>query len=224
MGRQVSGVAAAVLAAAFGMAACGKSRDFSAGSTAVACTGCHGDRSRTPASIAPAPPIDARGGTDSSSPGVGAHHRHLTGGSIRAGLASDCSDCHVRPTDTQHAGEPLRLSWGSLATAGGVSPSFDPGRLTCWNYCHGATLEGGTNTRPIWNATPDTQAGCGACHGLPPLGPDGTHHGWTVLFGQPLSRANCYVCHAGTVAEDGNVMTSGGFHVNGVTDLELSRF
>ena len=157
----------AILAVA--AAGCGQARSPSedgGSGTSASCVTCHGDPARLPASIAAAPPVDARGHTATSAPGVGAHQRHLTGGSIRRAIP--CDECHRVPTTTDHALQPLDLTWGPLATARGAVPSFDSASLTCTNYCHGLAARGGTNTSPVWNRVDGTQAACGTCHGLPP--------------------------------------------------------
>jgi predicted CxxxxCH...CXXCH cytochrome family protein len=172
--------------------------------TGGSCTGCHGDPARTPAAIAPAPPRDSKGNTATTAAGVGAHQRHLTGGPVRGPLA--CSECHAVPTDIAHAGEPLQLTWGSLARAGGATPTFDTVALTCANYCHGATLSAGSITAPVWNRADGTQAACGTCHGLPP---GGAH----PRVGS--SPSGCASCHPATVNPDGSINVPGGRHVDG---------
>ena len=128
----------------------------------ISCTACHGNPSRSPSAIAPAPPVDTKGNTTTSAAGVGAHQRHLLGGSVRGPLA--CNECHVVPGDVTHAFLPLQLTWGALARTGGTTPTFDAATHTCANYCHGST---GSVPAPVWNKVDGTQAACGACHGLP---------------------------------------------------------
>ena len=171
------------------------------------CTSCHGNDARSPAAIAPAPPRDTRGNTATSAPGVGAHQAHLVGGAVRGTLP--CDSCHVVPGDSSHAILPLDLTWGALARTGKVVPSWDASALTCTNYCHGASLGGGTNTQPVWNGGP-SQAPCGGCHGLPPPAPH-----LVVIPG----LATCAVCHPGTVGPDGTLLVAGGLHVNGIVDF-----
>jgi predicted CxxxxCH...CXXCH cytochrome family protein len=177
---------------------------------AGSCTSCHGDATRSPAGTAAAPPRDTKGNTDTASPGVGAHQTHLTGGSIRAALA--CSDCHAVPSDTTHSGQPLNLTWGALATSGGVTPSWNGVALTCANYCHGASLPGGSVTSPVWNKVDGTQAACGACHGIPPASSTGHP---TVTGGTTA----CAGCHPATVKSDGTIDVAGGKHINGSVEV-----
>ena len=198
---------------AIATASCGETRpaaSASGGADATTCVVCHGDASRSPAAIAPAPPRDTKGNAATSAPGVGAHQRHLTGGSIRGAI--ECSECHHVPTTMEHASQPLDMTWGSLASARGASPSFNATSLTCANYCHGMATGGGTNTSPVWNKVDGTQAACGACHGLPPEAP------------HPVvdSIGGCVNCHAGTVNADGSIKLSGGLHVNGVVEISGS--
>ena len=176
--------------------------------TGGSCTGCHGDPARTPAAIAPAPPRDTKGNTATTAAGVGAHQRHLTGGSVRGALA--CSECHAVPTDIAHASQPLQLTWGALARADGVTPTFDTVALTCANYCHGASLSAGSITAPVWNRVDGSQAACGTCHGLPP---GGAH----PRVGS--STSGCASCHPATVNPDGSIHVPGGRHVDGIVQV-----
>jgi predicted CxxxxCH...CXXCH cytochrome family protein len=168
------------------------------------CTGCHGDPARTPAAIAPAPPLDTHGNSTTTAGGVGAHQRHLTGGLVRGPVP--CTECHTVPGDLTHATQPLVLTWGPLATALGASASFNPTSLTCANYCHGATMRGGSITAPLWNKVDNTQAACGTCHGLPPSSPHPTVSGGLTV---------CAGCHPGTVNPDGSINVAGGLHIDG---------
>jgi predicted CxxxxCH...CXXCH cytochrome family protein len=172
------------------------------------CTGCHGDPARTPTAIAPAPPLDTHGNFTTTAGGVGAHQRHLTGGPVRGPVP--CTECHTVPGDLTHASQPLVLTWGPLATARGASASFNPTSLTCANYCHGATLRGGSITAPLWNKVDDTQAACGACHGLPPSSPHPT---------VPGGLTACAGCHPDTMNANGTLNVAGGKHVDGVIDV-----
>ena len=176
--------------------------------TGGSCTGCHGNPARTPAAIAPAPPRDTKGNTATTAAGVGAHQRHLTGGSVRGALA--CSECHAVPTDIAHASQPLQLTWGALARADGVTPTFDTVALTCANYCHGASLSAGSITAPVWNRVDGSQAACGTCHGLPP----GSAH---PRVGS--SPSGCASCHPATVHPDGSIHVPGGRHVDGTVQV-----
>ncbi len=171
------------------------------------CTSCHGDPTRQPAAIAAAPPKDTAGNTATTAPGVGAHQAHLTAGTLRAAMA--CADCHLVPTDFAHVQQPLDTTWGALARTGGVTPTFSASALTCTNYCHGATLQGGTNTAPVWTAG-SSQVACGSCHGLPPAtgqhGPNNSNH----------ARFDCSACHgASYTATTVDPLR----HVNGVKDV-----
>jgi predicted CxxxxCH...CXXCH cytochrome family protein len=175
------------------------------------CTACHGDATRLPAENAPAPPRDARGNVATTAPGVGAHQRHLNGGSLRNGLA--CAECHVVPgtgpsgPDLTHVNGRADLTFAALAQTNGVTPTFDATNHTCTNYCHGASLSAGAN-RVTWNAT--GQALCGSCHGLPPASPHPAVTGGVTA---------CGICHPGTVRSDGTIDTAGGKHINGSPDV-----
>jgi predicted CxxxxCH...CXXCH cytochrome family protein len=174
------------------------------------CTDCHGDPS-APAAIQAAPPKDTTGSSATASPGVGAHQAHLRAGPLSVAFA--CTECHRIPKDSAHATQPLDLTFGPLATAGGAAPVYDDARSSCSaSYCHGGSgrpipggklsLTGGSNPAPIWNRVDGTQAACGTCHGTPPPLPHPT-------------GASCGGCHAGYTATTVNLAA----HVNGVLDV-----
>ncbi len=186
----------------------------------LGCTSCHGTPSRLPTprnpQLAAAPPVDTTGSAGTTSPGVGAHQAHLTAGAMAADLA--CTECHTVPTDFTHSSGPLDLTWGPTASAAGVTPSFDG--TSCANYCHGASLQGGTVPRPTWTEVDGTQAACGACHGHPPMSPPSAAHPRYVL------DAPCVGCHASTAALDSNdkdvIVPGGGTHVNASVEASFT--
>ena len=158
--------------------------------------------------------MSTTGATTTTDIGVGAHQRHLTDGAFRR--AMNCTECHVVPRD---AGDPGHLDTtpfaevsfatapGSLSNARGASPTWSHVTATCANtYCHGATLDGGTLTRPVWTVVNGTQAACGTCHGHPP----------------PLPHAQftqCHNCHPGTVTATEALDLAGG-HINGTLESQ----
>jgi len=162
---------------------------------AMTCTSCHGSAANA------APPAGTRGETLTSTRAVGAHQKHLTGGSLGAAMA--CTECHAVPASTTHADGAVQLAWGPVARAGGASPVFSTANLSCSStYCHGATLAaGGTNQAPVWTSGPG-QASCGTCHGAPPPAPHST-------------STACGSCHTGYTATTVNLAT----HVNGTLDV-----
>ncbi len=176
--------------------------------TVAGCTACHGDATRVATALNPdlpaAPPVDTTGATQETSPGVGAHQAHLVAGGLRPAMA--CSECHASPSGTHPTGT-VDFTWGPLARSGGATPSFDAATLTCANYCHGATLPGGTHTRPSWVGGP-VETTCGSCHGNPPASPHPAVSGAT----------KCGACHSGNPA----LILDPATHVNGVLDLNLS--
>jgi predicted CxxxxCH...CXXCH cytochrome family protein len=176
------------------------------------CTTCHGDASRTPSSIAAAPPAEARL-TSGTAPWAGdgasgAHLKHLVAGPLAKAIA--CTECHAKVaaapaggTDPHGDGK-ATLTFGALATADGARPTFDAATVTCSNtYCHGATRAGGTNTKPVWTRTDGSQVACGTCHAVPPA--DATHDGLA-------SGASCGGCHDGYGGTKGGA--AGSFTVN----------
>ncbi len=172
------------------------------------CDGCHGSGGN------PAPPRALSGALETTDLGVGAHASHLTDSAIRDAVS--CGECHVRPATVDAAGHldaaPADLTFGELATMGGVEPSWDRQEATCADtYCHGATLEGGAHTAPVWTTVDDSQVTCGSCHGAPPPAPH------PAVAGDDLSA--CARCHPSTVREDGTIDTDGGQHIDGTLDV-----
>lgn len=170
------------------------------------CTSCHGDMN-------PAPPKDLSGATDPSSPGVGAHQTHLSGGNVSRPVF--CRECHVVPNELLSPGHvdsfrPAELRFGGAAIAYDAKPVYTNG--TCANtYCHGAQLSGGdpsggSLTVPSWTTVDGSQSACGTCHGLPPPPPH-------------PARADCSACHQ-NIASDGTFIRRD-LHVNGDVTFSL---
>jgi predicted CxxxxCH...CXXCH cytochrome family protein len=168
----------------------------------LACNGCHGNEQNY------APPFDTHGGSATTLVTVGAHQPHLLASS---GLSSPvaCTECHVVPASVDapsHLGSaPAELTFGTLATAGGVAPQFDEATGACSStYCHGATLPGGSNTAPVWTKVDDTQDACGACHGVPPPAPH-------------PQVTDCGMCHVDTAV--GGAIAHPEKHIDGVLQV-----
>ncbi len=174
--------------------AAGVSCDSCHGGTAwrTDCTFCHGDPTR--AASKPAPPRGTQGETETTSRAVGAHQKHLSGGSF--GPAVACTECHVVPTTIDHVNGAAAITFGPAARRGGATPAWNG--VTCAStYCHGGTLAaGGANTAPAWTGGP-AEAACGSCHGAPPPPPHSTstdcggcHTGYTSTSVHPASHMN----------------------------------
>ncbi len=117
-----------------------------------------------------------------------------------------CTSCHTVPSDTTHASQPLNLTWSALASTG-TTPTWNGTTYTCTNYCHGATLSGGSDTTPVWTSG-SSQAACGTCHGLPPGTGEHTTH---------TSRGiGCGTCHGSGYSSAAVILS---LHVNGVKDI-----
>jgi len=192
--------ALAVGTLALGLHACDAARPITdAGTGAGACAACHGDASRAEAValVQAAPPAQVGGGGSG-----GAHLAHLHGGTFRGALA--CAECHAVPTVVTHSDGVVSVPLAGLASLGGATPAWNPGSGTCSGvYCHGATLEGGPATTPVWTAT--VTLSCTSCHGHPPAS-------------HAAGSDDCSVCHPGTVKPDGTIALANGLHVNGVVD------
>jgi predicted CxxxxCH...CXXCH cytochrome family protein len=192
------------LALLCGTASCLERRTDPAEATDVGrCATCHGDPTRAGDVVSrAAPPRDLSGGTDPSFPGVGAHTIHLNASSTHAAIA--CSECHIVPERSDspgHAdhGSPATLVFGSLASAGGHTPSYDSATRSCSDsYCHG-------DSGSVWNAPRSSAEACGSCHGLPPPAP------------HPQS-SRCSLCH-GAVVDAARNFIAPELHVNGQVDV-----
>ncbi|BDG09521.1 CxxxxCH/CxxCH domain c-type cytochrome [Anaeromyxobacter paludicola] len=200
-------VIVAALACSAALLACGSGRHAeSAGGAQGACERCHGDGTTSP----------VFGLSNTSDPRVGAHLAHVQDGPVRQGLG--CDACHAVPHavgDPGHFSGTGLLAFGPLATANGrLTPRFLPGDAStppsCSQvYCHGATLQGGRFTQPVWTRVDGAQSACDACHGYPPPPPH-------------LAATRCEGCHGRTVRPDGTVDVAGGYHVNGRLDVTFS--
>lgn len=173
---------------------------------AIGCRECHGSLRNA------APPAGLGSSAATDGAGVGAHQTHLNGGVSSRPVG--CTECHVVPARVDDAGHldsvlPAEMTWGTLASAGGATPSWDRNNATCSNtYCHGATLAGApttANLTPTWTAVDGSQAACGTCHGLPP---GGTH---------PPSNT-CQLCHLPT-AGPGLTVANRSTHIDGVLQV-----
>ncbi len=172
--------------------------------TALACTVCHGQGGRTPATAAAAPPLDTHGNVLTSVRGVGAHERHLVDGLLRR--AMPCSECHLVPTVMDHANGAVDMVFGPLARTAGAPAAWNPTSLTCSSvYCHGTTLAGGTGKAPVWTTVDGTYTRCGNCHGVPPPAPH-------------VQSQLCGGCHPGFSSTTVNLNT----HINGTVQTNTA--
>jgi predicted CxxxxCH...CXXCH cytochrome family protein len=188
------------------------------------CTRCHGDPTRTPVASpvnVVAPPVGSGGETATTTRAVGAHQRHLEGGTLAKPIA--CGECHVLPSLSGHPNGVVEMTWGPTASAHGATPTWTPGTGTagtCANYCHGQTLAAnGTKTTPVWTLGASETA-CGSCHALPPPAP----HPQVDRASPPApitAPTQCVQCHPGTVTAAGTIDVAKGLHVNGVTDVSF---
>ena len=140
---------------------------------------------------------------------MGAHLAHLDPAGLSRSIG--CQECHGAsiPSNETHANGAVALGWGPVASAGNVPlapATFDAAweaSPTCTNYCHGASLGGGTRTTPSWTGT--GQATCGSCHDLRP----GSWHPDNMSCGQ---------CHP----TSGSGLYDPAVHVNGTVDLKAA--
>ncbi len=225
----------AIAAAGWEMGSCRSCHgaDYAGGIAAVSCQTCHSNAGG-PENCAtchggpnsPAPPEDIAGNTAATSPGVGAHAKHVLGGNLSSKIW--CYECHTVPTSVYAAGHvdsdlPAEVPMaGPLArtVSNGISPvpAHDYGTLTCANtYCHGNwkarksespnqfvymdSVMVGANASPIWTGGA-SEAACGTCHALPPTG-----HA-------PFAITACANCHSPVVDVAGKISDKS-LHING---------
>ncbi len=191
----------------------------------LACNTCHGNFSK-PNRIAP--PKGINGDTARTYRGVGAHTQHLYNNIL--GNAVECSSCHNVPSGVYveghlDSGLPAEVGLKGLAVNNiADNANYNADSLTCSNtYCHGnfefskadadptnqfiytADKIVGNNKTVKWTGD-SSEAECGSCHGLPPLG----HLGYQQF---PINQ--CVACHPGVVDENGNIINKSK-HINGV--------
>lgn len=192
-----------------------------------ACNTCHGDFG-DPTKIAP--PKDLNGNTLASFKGVGAHANHLYNNVL--GNTVDCETCHIVPQSFNSAGHldgnlPAEINFKGLAIFNAASnANYNFSNLTCTNvYCHGnfeyqkdsasvsnqfvysGTKIEGNKRSVVWNKVDGSEAACGTCHGLPPVG--------HVDFG---GLSTCANCHVGVVNSQGQIIDKTK-HINGVKNV-----
>jgi len=181
------------------------------------CTECHGGGALPPdtlscsAFVLVAPPTDLSGSSSVSSRGVGVHRSHLVEGELRVNL--ECTECHVVPATVGEEGHVdtdlvAEVIFGDLASNEDATPEWNPddaaGPGCTGVYCHGATLEGGSLTDPVWTELIPVEQKCGSCHAIPPH-PD---------------YGSCNICHGNVVSADTTITQPGkSLHINGQTDF-----
>lgn len=191
-----------------------------------ACNTCHGVFN-DPSKIAP--PQDLSGNSLTTNKGVGAHEKHLY--TNTNGMTVECATCHVVPQSLNSFGHldgnlPAEVNLSGLAISNVASnASYNSSNFTCANtYCHGNfefnkadalvnyqfAYTGdkmlGTNRSVVWNKVDGSEAVCGSCHGLPPVG----HMASTLTA--------CVNCHQGIVDNQGNIVDKTK-HINGVKNV-----
>jgi len=176
-------------------------------------TMCHGDVRKTSNcdachSTAATNPFKSMAGASAPSDAkVGAHVKHLN---ATLGKPVVCSECHFVPTSPAIAGTHRNgvndIVFGTLAKTGGLVPTYTAATGICSNtYCHGASLNGGSNKNPRWNDTA-YNVGCATCHGYPPAT---TRSGAT----HPAT-STCSSCHPHVNATN-NGFVNASLHIDG---------
>jgi predicted CxxxxCH...CXXCH cytochrome family protein len=208
--------------------------DLAGGSSGVACADCHGAAWRTTCTGCHGGAANATGAPpratfrNTAPQAIGAHTSHVA---ATHGLSApvDCAACHAKPADALAGGHVN----GAAAVTGytGTDPALlaavkDPGYARsgagarcATSYCHGATIQGGSNKTPQWTVANGTQAACGTCHGRPPFsGPTIAGHS-AHRYHVDVRGRECGVCHDGYTRT--NVVAE--THVNGVREVRIFR-
>jgi hypothetical protein len=168
------------------------------------CTYCHGGGLDTTG----APPSDLGSTDDSSAQSFVAHPVHVA---QRIAAASDCTQCHVKPSDVMTANHAFDSTpmIAEITFAAGSSPAttYD-GNGTCGNnYCHGNGRASGTITD---GAGPRT---CQSCHPFNALG--GSHRD------HDEDGMDCQDCHASVVGTGGQTVIAPLLHVDGQRQISI---
>jgi len=189
---------------------------------AMTCTSCHGKvgQSATPASpLNAAPPTDTT--LAATGARVGAHQKHLTGGTYSNAFA--CTTCHqsVGAYAQTHANGTRDVGFGGAANTNlrkGTFVAGTPGSCSA-TWCHGAVISrtggtvGGTLTAPAWTAS---VTACTACHAVTGSGLGGNHN-------RSDHRVACTTCHGTGYGSTGSPPTGNGVnlgtHVDGVKTI-----
>jgi len=179
---------------------------------AASCISCHGGGDNATG----APPSGLRGETATSMRVVGAHTRHLAGGTIANGFP--CTECHTVPAEVGSPGHldadsVAELTWGGLA---GAQSIWNRSTNTCsQTYCHGNFSGGDINNAPVW--TSSGQATCGSCHDV--------GNNPNLLGGEHRKHddknIDCYRCHASTVSATLDIIGMA-THVNDQNEVVFS--
>jgi predicted CxxxxCH...CXXCH cytochrome family protein len=160
--------------------------------TVTSCTACHGTADHA------YPPLSLGGATDPSTPGVGAHVRHLDGTlADRISEPLPCNDCHVEPSSVT---QPGHLDAPETVVRFPFGGSYDAGATTCTVWCHFDRSPG-----PVWTDDSGRYRQCNACHDFPPT----TTRAGDPHPSVPGELSACLRCHPFSPAT----------HVNGVVDF-----
>jgi len=177
------------------------------------CTYCHGGGQNQSG----APPRDLGSSVATVSQSFVAHTRHVSQGVARA---SDCNQCHTRPSDVMSAAHAFDATPAAaeVRLGGGLSPAgtYD-GAGTCTNlYCHG-NGRGDNGTYTDGSAS----LGCGGCH----AGRQSGSSAWSAMSGDHRKHLgegmSCQDCHS-TVTADGNSIRDVSLHIDGRRQVAFS--
>jgi predicted CxxxxCH...CXXCH cytochrome family protein len=149
--------------------------DYSGGTTGQSCNSCH-NKTNGPENcttchgvVNAAPPKDLADNVAVTFRGVGAHQKHVLGGTLGAAVA--CKTCHVVPTTLKSPGHIDASMYAEVkfdTTSIFYEPiaSYSPSSISCGNtYCHGNFNGGNQGLAVTWTDNSGNAVQCGTCHG-----------------------------------------------------------
>jgi predicted CxxxxCH...CXXCH cytochrome family protein len=177
------------------------------------CTFCHGGGLDDTG----APPRDLGSTVASAAQSFVAHPRHVTQG---IAAASDCIQCHVKPTDVMSLNHAFDSTHGTAENVftGGRSPAttYDANGTCANNYCHG-------NGRAANGSYRDGlgPVSCASCHAGRNSGGDA----WQLMSGDHKKHLeegfSCEECHETVSGTGGTTVIAPLLHVDGQKQVDL---
>jgi predicted CxxxxCH...CXXCH cytochrome family protein len=178
------------------------------------CTTCHG-------SVNAAPPKDLADHISPSFKGVGAHQKHVLGGSLGAPVA--CAECHKVPATLFAAGHldataNAEVRFDTTSSIYRSNAVYNAANVSCTNtYCHGNMPGGNMNASMTWTDTAAASTACGTCHGdvtkatVQEKAFPKTGHDFAAI------TSTCTTCHSDVISGSGNSLAiiNPSRHMNG---------
>ena len=178
------------------------------------CTTCHG-------SVNAAPPNDLIGRSSQTLRSVGAHQKHLLGGSLGSAVA--CTECHNVPTTLSEAGhidnsQYAEVAFDSTSNKFRSNAVYSAATISCTNtYCHGNFNGGNLNISMTWTDTSSAATACGTCHGDVTKATLKEKAFPTTVHSAATVTSDCSTCHRAVVDANMNIINPAR-HINGGID------